>query len=62
MFLGKYKNNIIKLNGVFIMDREKEIKHLMYVKSEIIKQEKKELKRLRNELIELNKQKNKKYK
>lgn len=39
------------------MDREKEIKRLMYIKNEIIKQEKKELKRLRNELISLNNEK-----
>lgn len=32
------------------MDREKEIKHLMYLKSEIIKQKKKEMKALRDEL------------
>ena len=38
-------------------DREKEIKRLMYLKSEIIKREKKELKILRDELEELNKQK-----
>lgn len=38
-------------------DREKEIRRLMYLKSEIIKNEKKELKALRNELENLNKQK-----
>lgn len=38
-------------------DREKEIKYLMYLKNEIIKQEKKELKQLRAELEELNRQK-----
>lgn len=31
-------------------NREKEIKHLMYLKSEIIRKEKKELKRLKAEL------------
>ena len=39
------------------MDREKEIKRLMYIKSEIIKQEKKQLKQLKNELLSLNKEK-----
>lgn len=38
-------------------DREKEIKYLMYLKSEIIKQEKKALKELKKELEELNSQK-----
>ena len=38
-------------------DREKEIRHLMYLKSEIIKQEKKALKELKKELEELNNQK-----
>ena len=38
-------------------DRETEIRRLMYIKSEIIKNEKKELKNLRYELEELNKQK-----
>lgn len=38
-------------------DREKEIKYLMYLKSEIIKQEKKELKKLKAELESLNNQK-----
>lgn len=38
-------------------DREKEIKYLMYLKNEIIKQQKKELKQLRAELESLNKQK-----
>lgn len=35
------------------MDREKEIKHLMYLKSEIIKQKKKEMKALRDELNQI---------
>ena len=35
-------------------DREKEIKYLMYLKSEIIKQNKKELKELKRELKKLN--------
>ena len=35
-------------------DREKEIKYLMYLKSEIIKQNKKELKKLKRELKKLN--------
>lgn len=39
------------------MDREKEIKRLMYIKSEIIKQEKKQLKELKKELLALNKEK-----
>lgn len=34
-------------------DREKEIKYLMYIKSELIKQTKKEIKQLNNELLEL---------
>lgn len=38
-------------------DREKEIKYLMYIKSEIIKEKKKEIKELRNELNSINKQK-----
>ena len=38
-------------------DREKEIKHLMYLKSQLIKENKKELKQLREELIQLNKNK-----
>lgn len=44
-------------------DREKEIKYLIYLKNEIIKQEKKEIKQLRNELNELyqNKKKSKVY-
>lgn len=42
------------------VDREKEIKKLMYLKSEIIKQQKKELKKLREELEELNSVKKKK--
>lgn len=44
-------------------DREKEIKYLMYVKNEIIKQQKKELKMLRNELekIDLDRKKAKSY-
>lgn len=44
-------------------DREKEIKYLIYLKNELIKQEKKEIKQLRNELNELyqNKKKSKVY-
>ena len=38
-------------------DREKEIKYLMYLKNEIIKQEKKELKQLRAELESINQEK-----
>lgn len=38
-------------------DREKEIKYLIYLKNEIIKQEKKELKQLRAELESLNQEK-----
>lgn len=38
-------------------DREKEIKYLMYLKSQLIKENKKELKQLREELIQLNKNK-----
>ncbi len=34
-------------------DKEKEIKYLIYLKNEIIRNEKKELKRLRNELFQL---------
>lgn len=40
-------------------DREKEIKYLIYVKNEIIKQQKKELKQLRTELYTLNQNKQK---
>ncbi len=40
-------------------DREKEIKYLIYVKNEIIKEQKKELKKLRNELYVLNQNKQK---
>lgn len=35
-------------------DREKEIKYLMYLKNELIKNTKKEIKQLRNELDEIN--------
>lgn len=35
-------------------DREKEIKYLMYLKNELIKQTKKEVKELRNELNQIN--------
>lgn len=38
-------------------DREKEIKYLMYLKNELIRETKKELKDLRNELDTLNNQK-----
>jgi len=38
-------------------EREKEIKYLMYLKSELIRQTKKELKDLRYELDQLNHQK-----
>lgn len=38
-------------------DKEKEIKYLMYLKSELIRQTKKELKDLRYELDQLNHQK-----
>lgn len=46
-------------NGEYEMpiDREKEIKKLMYLKSELIKQYKRELHNLKMELEELNKQK-----
>lgn len=40
--------------------REKEIKYLMYLKNEIIKQEKKQLKQLRQELIQIQNNKQKK--
>ena len=45
-------------------DREKEIKYLIYLKSQLIKQTKKEIKNLSNELQTINNQKtmNKKYK
>lgn len=35
-------------------DREKEIKYLMYIKNELIKQTKKEIKELRIELNQIN--------
>jgi len=35
-------------------DREKEIKYLMYLKNELIKQTKKEIKELRTELNQIN--------
>ena len=35
-------------------DREKEIKRLMYIKNELIKQTKKEIKELRTELNQIN--------
>ena len=38
-------------------DREKEIKYLMYVKNELIRETKKELRDLKYELENLNKQK-----
>lgn len=38
-------------------DREKQIKYLIYLKNEAIKQEKKELKELRQELENINRQK-----
>ena len=40
-------------------DREKEIKYLIYLKNEIIKQEKKQLKLLRQELITIQNSKQK---
>lgn len=40
-----------------MQDREKEIKKLLYLKSEVIRQTKKEMRELRIELEELNKQK-----
>lgn len=40
-------------------DREKEIKHLMYIKNQIIKQEKKDIKKLREELQNMQKVKRK---
>lgn len=43
-------------------DREKEIKYLIYLKSQLIKQTKKEIKNLHNELDELYKTKNLKKK
>lgn len=38
-------------------DREKEIRYLMYLKSELIRETKRELKNLKTELDDLNKQK-----
>lgn len=38
-------------------DREKEIKYLIYLKSQLIKQTKKEIKKLHNELDEIEKNK-----
>lgn len=38
-------------------DREKEIKYLIYLKSQLIKQTKKEIKKLHNELDEIGKNK-----
>lgn len=38
-------------------DREKEIKYLLYLKSQLIKDTKKEVKQLSNELREINEQK-----
>lgn len=38
-------------------DKEKEIKYLMYLKSELIRQTKKELKQLKQQLIQEQKQK-----
>ena len=43
-------------------DREKEIKYLLYLKAQLIKQTKKEIKSLHNELDEMNKRKSKKLK
>lgn len=43
-------------------DREKEIKYLLYLKSELIRKTKREMHNLRMELEELNKQKNLKRK
>lgn len=40
-------------------DREKELKYLIYLKNEIIKQQKKELKLLRQELEQINQEKSK---
>ena len=40
-------------------DREKELKYLIYLKNEIIKQQKKELKLLRQELEQINQNKSK---
>ena len=38
-------------------EKEKQIKYLIYLKNELIKQEKKELKQLREELLKLNQSK-----
>lgn len=43
-------------------DKEKEIKHLMYLKSQLIKETKKELKQLKQQLLAEQKQKKLKYK
>ena len=51
--LEKY-SGIRKGKNKMKKDREKEIKYLMYLKSEIIKQNKKELKELKRELKKLN--------
>ena len=40
-------------------DREKELKYLIYLKNELIKQEKKEIKQLRQELQQINQEKSK---
>lgn len=40
-------------------DREKELKYLIYLKNELIKQEKKEIKQLRQELEQINQEKSK---
>lgn len=42
-----FKKKVVKGGG--IMNREKEIKHLIYLKSELIKQTKKEIKKLQEE-------------
>ena len=43
-------------------DREKEIKYLMYLKSQLIKEQKKELKQLKTELLSLQNSKKKRKK
>lgn len=50
--------------SLLMKDREKEIRYLIYLKSEILKQTKKDLKKLRNELEAFNNkgvQKSKKF-
>ena len=52
--MGKIKDFLEESPPALTIDREKEIKYLMYLKSQLIKETKKELKDLKQELNSLN--------